>query len=1140
MVTGETLGPYRILEKLGAGGMGEVYRAHDPRLGRDVALKVLSSALAIDLTRLERFTREARAIAALNHPHIVTIYSTEETDGVRFLTMELVEGQTLDALIPSAGLPIPRFLEIAVPLADALTAAHQKHITHRDLKPANVMIAADGRVKVLDFGLARVAAPAAADQAIEATHSLLTHEGTVLGTMPYMAPEQIEGTPADHRSDLFSLGVMFYEMLAGVRPFHGQSSPQLMSSILRDTPSPVCDRRGDVPEAVARLIDRCLEKRPEDRVQTARDVYNELRYVQKQLESGPSRRPESGSTPAQRHRSFWIAVLPFTAAPQEPDVVALAEGLTEDATAGLSCFSYLSVVAHHTARQFTGTRPDARQLGEQLGAQYVLDGTVRRAGSGVRVTARLVDTSTGAQLWMATYDRDLRASDVLSVQDDVTDRLVGTIADAYGVLVRSMTEGLHDRPVEQLTPPELTLRFWAYLRQQNATDHERVRAAFERCVGGDPGRPAAWAALAQLYCDEHLFGFNPRPDPVPRAYQAVARALELDAVHQHAWEALALAHFCAQDRDGFMHAAERAIAINPRNSNTLAWIGTWLAHMGEHDRGCELTERAMALNPDHPGWYHFAFFLRDYDRGAFEQALRAAKKVNMPKLLWFHWAIAACAGQLGRQVEACAAVDAFFELAPALADEEVHRQVAGRWKWNEETIARAMDGFRRAVALRDADRHAGSTERPPSGATSGIRTPASGSADRAGRIATSRDTAIAVLPFSSRTTDEESVLLADGLSEDIAARLSRFSHLRVIWEGTTARAARLDTQGAGRHGAARYLLEGSVRRAGSSMRVTVRLVDTDGGAHLWAESYDHDASGGVFAIQDDVTRRVVAAVGSASGVLVRAMGLALRHTPIDQLTTAELIVRFHVYLEQLRPDEHAELRAAFERAVQKEPAAAVAWACLAFLYEHEHSLHVNPLPDPLGRQRRAAERAVELDPALQYSWLALASAQFFGRDRMAFRPTVERAVSINPLSANDVVTAALYLECAGDSDRAIELFGHATALNPHHPGWYHFVPFTHEYRRGEYERALASATRINIPLLASSHFAAAAAAGQLGRIQEVLGAFTALRRIRADLLDPQRIRDHWESLRWIWDEELVARLISGFEKARALHRSDGA
>ncbi len=258
---GARLGPYEILSVLGAGGMGEVYRAHDPRLGRDVALKVLPDDVAGDPARLDRFAREARAIAALNHPHIVTIYSTEEAGGVQFLTMELIEGQGLDALIPAGGLSLARFLDIAMPLADALAAAHQKHITHRDLKPANVMMTVDGRVKVMDFGLARIDGAGADDWSIDATHAALTGAGTMVGTLPYMSPEQVEGRPLDHRSDLFSLGIMFSEMLTGVRPFHGDSPPLLMSSILKDTPSSVCEQRHDVPEALDHLIGRCLEKR---------------------------------------------------------------------------------------------------------------------------------------------------------------------------------------------------------------------------------------------------------------------------------------------------------------------------------------------------------------------------------------------------------------------------------------------------------------------------------------------------------------------------------------------------------------------------------------------------------------------------------------------------------------------------------------------------------------------------------------------------------------------------------------------------------------------------------------------------------------------------------------------------------------
>lgn len=402
---GSQLGAYRIVGALGAGGMGEVYRAHDPRLARDVALKVLPAEMAGDPARLERFTIEARAIAALNHPHIITIYSTEDAEGVRFLTMELVEGQSLDALIPPTGLPITRFLELALPLADALTAAHQKQITHRDLKPANVMVAANGRVKVLDFGLARVSGPLPSHQTIEATRLVLTSEGTIVGTMPYMSPEQIEGRLIDHRTDLFSLGVMFHEMLTGARPFEGESSPQLMSSILRDTPSSASDIRTDVPDALSRLIHRCLEKRPDDRVQTARDIYNELRHVQKQLESGSARRPsDSGSARVAAAESAWIAVLPFTTRTADPDSQALASGLTEDITSGLSLFPSLSVVALHSTRSFKDSPLDARQIAERLNARYIMGGSVRKSASGLRIAVHLIDAHNTTQLWGDTYD----------------------------------------------------------------------------------------------------------------------------------------------------------------------------------------------------------------------------------------------------------------------------------------------------------------------------------------------------------------------------------------------------------------------------------------------------------------------------------------------------------------------------------------------------------------------------------------------------------------------------------------------------------------------------------------------------------------------------------------------------------------
>ena len=284
-MVGTSIAHYHIAEFLGKGGMGEVYAAEDTRLGRRVALKVLSRELAMDADRRERFEREARAVAALNHPNIVTIYSVEEAGGVPFLTLELVEGRTLDALIPPGGLPVDRILAYAIPLADAVGAAHQRGVTHRDLKPGNVMIGDDGRVKVLDFGLAKLKESNASLAASLPTQEL-TVEGRIVGSVAYMSPEQAEGKLVDPRSDVFSLGVVIFEMATSQRPFKGDTQVSLLSSIIKDTPSSLTDLKADLPRDLARIVRRCLSKDPEDRYQTAKDLRNDLRALKEDLSSG--------------------------------------------------------------------------------------------------------------------------------------------------------------------------------------------------------------------------------------------------------------------------------------------------------------------------------------------------------------------------------------------------------------------------------------------------------------------------------------------------------------------------------------------------------------------------------------------------------------------------------------------------------------------------------------------------------------------------------------------------------------------------------------------------------------------------------------------------------------------------------------
>lgn len=696
LAPGTRLGSHEILGPLRAGGMGEVYRAHDARLGRDVALKVLHPEVAGDAVRLEHFTREARAIAALNHPNIVTIYSIEEADGVRFLTMELVEGQPLDALLSGGGLPVARFLELALPLADALAAAHQKQITHRDLKPGNVMVAFDGRVKVLDFGLAHVGPTGAGEHSLDATRAALTHEGTIVGTMPYMSPEQVEGRPVDARSDLFSLGVMFYEMLAGSRPFVGPSSPALMSAILRDTPPPLSEVRGDIPDGLARLVARCIEKRPEDHVQTARDVFNELRHVQKQIESEATKRPGSG-TVATRGMTLSVAVLPFTVRGVDPDADAMAAGLTEDVTSSLARFPGLSVMAAQAARAFKDSPLDVRQIAEHLGARYIVAGSVRKVGASVRVTAQLIDARSGTQLWTDTYDRSLETAELFTVQDDLTDHIVATVADPYGVLARSMVRAVQERgDVHDATGSELLIRTWGFQHEPLPDVHARLRGALEAALRTDPANAHLWAELANMYVVEYSLWCNPQPDPLGRALDAARRAVEIDRNHQIGWLWQAIVRFHLHDRAAFEEACARAIRINPRSAYALAWMGNILTHMGEYRRGCALTERAMDINPAHPGWLHFAVFNRHFAAGEFGEALQAARRVNMREFFWMHFAIAAACGRMGPSREGREAADQMARLAPFLADDDNLREFVTRWYWPEEMIERLLEGVRLA------------------------------------------------------------------------------------------------------------------------------------------------------------------------------------------------------------------------------------------------------------------------------------------------------------------------------------------------------------------------------------------------------------------------------------------------------------
>jgi len=576
---GQRIGPYEIVSPLGAGGMGDVYRAHDARLGRDVALKVLPAAVAADPERLARFRREARAVAALNHPHIVTIFSIEEADGVPFMTMELVEGRTLDRRIAGGALSLAQVFDIGISLADALSAAHRKGIVHRDVKPANLMLSDDGFVKVLDFGLARETDPGGPSDA-DVTTLGLTQAGIIVGTVPYMSPEQIEGKTVDHRSDVFSLGVVLYEMVAGTRPFGGGTSPALMSSILKDRPRALAEVRSDVPEGVSRLVARCLEKAPGDRVQNAHEVHTELKALRRAWESGA---PEMSSRPAPASTQtaasdLRVAVIPF-ACRGGAEAESLADGLTDDITAGLARFQYLRVVSRRDAEHAKGQLADAHAA-ERLASRYLVEGTVRTAGAAVRVSVRLVDATTNAHLWAENYDRSL-GGDPFALQDDLSGRVVATVGDTNGVLARSLAATLKDRDADELPVGELVMRFFGYDQHVRVEEHRTLRAAFERGLAREPRHALGWACLAYLYEQEHSQFLNPLPEPYRRSSEAAERAVELDPACQDGWRALARLHFFERDLHGLRVAAERVLSLNPLHTTNMSFVGGILAYAGE-------------------------------------------------------------------------------------------------------------------------------------------------------------------------------------------------------------------------------------------------------------------------------------------------------------------------------------------------------------------------------------------------------------------------------------------------------------------------------------------------------------------------------------------------------------------------------
>jgi TolB-like protein/Flp pilus assembly protein TadD len=652
-VIGRRLGTYEVLSLLGVGGMGEVYRARDAKLNRDVALKILPEAFARDADRLARFRREAQAVATLNHPHIVTIFSIEEHDDVPFMTMELIEGRTLDQGIPASGLSLARFFDIAVALADALSAAHRKHVIHRDLKPANVMVTDDGRVKVLDFGLARVVDADAVRLEEEVTY-LGTKEGTIIGTMPYMSPEQIEAKPLDHRTDLFSLGVVLYELATGERPFRGDSSPALMSSILKDHPEPAGERRSDLPGGVSRLISQCLEKHRRERIQTANEVLVELKAQRRAWESGAAAIRDIAPPAVERAAS--IAVLAFTDMSAAKDQDWFCDGIAEEILNALTPLRGLRVAARTSAFSFKGKGDDLRTIGEKLNVTTVLEGSVRRAGDRVRITVRLSEVATGFQLWSERYDRELK--DIFDVQDEIAK----AIAERLRV---TLVGGKDDRLVEQATPN--IEAYQLYLKGRALVDRRGANVPtgldlLRRAVELDPGYALAWAGVADALTVLAYSGAARGAESKPEAMAAARRSIELDPTSAVGHTALACATLLYENNRAMAKREfERALELSPSYGMGRCWFANFYFNWacGDFEHGIAEARRALDSDPL-SAYITMTLGVSLFTAGRLDEAIETCRRATQldPESFVARWALGIALGMAGRFEEAVSTLEA--------------------------------------------------------------------------------------------------------------------------------------------------------------------------------------------------------------------------------------------------------------------------------------------------------------------------------------------------------------------------------------------------------------------------------------------------------------------------------------------------
>jgi serine/threonine protein kinase len=631
---------YKILSKLGEGGMGVVYKAHDTKLDRFVALKFLPASIVTDQDEIARFEREAKAISALNHPCIATIYDIDEADGKKFLVLEYISGGTLKSQLNKRKTvdqewSISEVIDYGIQMADGLAHAHRHGIVHRDIKSDNVMMTDEGKVKITDFGLAKLRGT---------IH--VTRTGSTVGTLAYIAPEQLRGEEIDNRADLFSFGVVMYEMAALRLPFRGEHEAALTYSIANEDPASVRTLRKEMPSELDRIIMKCLQKDRMSRYQNAEEIAADLRGLQQKTVN-----PERPGSGIRRTRLSWIvvaaitvlgavgiflflptnrfpeansktiAVLPFANMNGNPEEEFFSDGITEDILTQLSKIADLSVISRTSVMQYKATKKNIHEIGRELNAGVILEGSVRRAGDQVRIVAQLIDVKSDKHLWADTYDREYKQ--VFAIQSEIAQKIASSLQAKLSMAEKERLSNPSTTNVEAYND-YLQGRYFVDLRTKE--DLEKAVGCFERAMKIDPNYARAWAGLAAAHCVQANNGYVQLEDGYAKARKEIEKALELDPNLAEAHAIIgSIKNLYDWDWPGAEASLKRALDLDPGNTSAMLALAALTADLGRFDEAITLYRKAITLDPLRTGAY-IELSTITYCVGRLEEAEEAASK----------------------------------------------------------------------------------------------------------------------------------------------------------------------------------------------------------------------------------------------------------------------------------------------------------------------------------------------------------------------------------------------------------------------------------------------------------------------------------------------------------------------------------